>query len=310
MKTRSESGGVSCVSSQRCGKMQETSETVQQKGLRRMLDDNLLAEFAKTFYGYGNYDGHYWFVGMEEGGGNSSEEIAARLSVWNKRGRQELEDVAEFHRKISVGKYFESPPARAELQPTWNKLIRILLSAEGKLLSDKEDEAQTERVREYQRTSLGRTQGESCLIELLPLPSRSTRKKDWKYAKWTTLVQCVYRETYQDYYIPTRTRHIWERINQYKPRVVVFYSTSRDYRKWWEQIAGTSFSFDEASKVHTAHQYGTVFAIVDHPVRRWRNDYFHNAGQCIALERAKHCDEWGLSTEKSTSASFQRVQES
>jgi hypothetical protein len=32
-----------------------------------MSDDRLLERFIFRFYGYGNYDAKYWFVGMEEG---------------------------------------------------------------------------------------------------------------------------------------------------------------------------------------------------------------------------------------------------
>ena len=95
--------------------------------------DELLDTFAHTFYGYGNYKGAYWFIGMEEGGG-SFEDVVTRLSVWDHHGRLELEDVALFHNEIGYGSYFTKRP---RLQQTWNKLIRIVLSAEGKQLSEK-----------------------------------------------------------------------------------------------------------------------------------------------------------------------------
>ena len=115
---------------------------------------------------------------MEEGGGGSFENVETRLSTWQKRRRQELEDVAEFHRAIGLGQYFaEGSP----LQPTWSKPIRILLSAEGQFSSAEGQDQQKEKVRAYQRDSLGRTQGgKNCLIELLPLPRPSHSLKDWK----------------------------------------------------------------------------------------------------------------------------------
>lgn len=63
------------------------------------FDDQLLDAFAHTFYGYGNYNGGYWFIGIEERG-NSFQDVENRLSVWNSRGRPELEDVALFHKDI------------------------------------------------------------------------------------------------------------------------------------------------------------------------------------------------------------------
>ncbi|MFL7892770.1 MAG: hypothetical protein AB8I56_11970, partial [Anaerolineales bacterium] len=63
-----------------------------------MFNDTLLEDFINRFFGYGNFKGKYWFIGMEEGGGNSLEEINRRLDAWDMRGRREVEDVADYHR--------------------------------------------------------------------------------------------------------------------------------------------------------------------------------------------------------------------
>src|SRR5713226_7016665 len=97
-----------------------------------MFDDQLLTAFINHFYGYGNYDAKYWFVGMEEGGGNDFTEIVKRINAWDSRGRKELEDVAEYHKAIGITRLFDERP---RLQTTWNKMIRILLSAEGQRVS-------------------------------------------------------------------------------------------------------------------------------------------------------------------------------
>jgi hypothetical protein len=146
----------------------------------------------------------YWFIGMEEGGGDTFENVNKRLSEWNKRGRQELEDVAEFHMAIGLGELFNESP---KLQPTWNKLIRMLLSTKG------QQDIQMEQVQEYQRTLLGKApDGENCLIELLPLPSPSI--SDWIYTRHSGLAQLADRRTYKKHYIDIRAKHIQERINQ------------------------------------------------------------------------------------------------
>ena len=48
------------------------------------FDDTLLADFAQTFYGYGDYNGDYWFVGMEEGGGDSFQYIENCIVTWDR----------------------------------------------------------------------------------------------------------------------------------------------------------------------------------------------------------------------------------
>jgi hypothetical protein len=243
----------------------------------RMLSnhDDLFGDFADQFYGYGNYEGRFWFVGMEEGGGNTIDAIEAQLSAWKSRGRRELEDLVTFNADLHEERFFSE---RATLQPTWNKLIRILLSAEGQ-------DVQREHVRLYQRVSLGRPQGANCLIELLPLPSPSTNH--WIYADYSRLPQLISREKYRDYYLPARSKHIQARINQYRPAVVVFYGINPLYRKWWEYITDASFSFDRESEASMAKRDETLFLIVHHPASRGRgNDYFHAIGQRVASELA------------------------
>jgi hypothetical protein len=191
--------------------------------------------------------------------------------------------VALFHNEIGYGNYFEKRP---KLQQTWNKLIRILLSAEGTLLSEKRDEVRKELVREYQRTLLGRAHGQSCLIELLPLPSRSTKPKDWMFAEHSALDYCANREVYKAHFMPLRANHIKERIAQYTPQVVVFYGV--EYLSWWEQIADTPFFCDKTYGIRIAPRESTLFVIANHPVTPGiTNAYFHDIGQMIAYERAQ-----------------------
>lgn len=124
------------------------------------FNDELLEKIVDTFYGYGNYQGNYWFVGMEEAGGDFND-INNRINIWSNRGKQEIEDIAEYHIAMETWD--------ARIQPTWKGLIRIILSAKGRENIDRED------VRKYQINELGRKYKETCLLELLPLPSPSLK---------------------------------------------------------------------------------------------------------------------------------------
>ena len=55
------------------------------------LDDRLLQAYMEGFYGFGNYAGAYWFVGMEEGGGADAAYVTAKINAWRDHGRHELE---------------------------------------------------------------------------------------------------------------------------------------------------------------------------------------------------------------------------
>ncbi len=241
--------------------------------MTELFDDQLLGEFVQNFYGYGNYRGQFWFIGMEEGGGNSFPEINARLTAWENRGRNELEDVAEYHNDIGVMDWFNDKP---RLQPTWNKLIRILLSSSGQIPT-------TEQVRKYQQTLLGRPDGNTCLLELLPLPSPSIGQ--WLYAKHSKLPHLKNRETYRQECIASRITHLQGRINQYQPKGVIFYSLS--YQEYWKKIADVYF-YEDSERIYFGRNESTLFVITKHPAAKGiTSEYFHQVGQLIATSLAK-----------------------
>jgi hypothetical protein len=218
------------------------------------LDETLLQTFIETFYGYGNYAGDYWFVGMEEGCDTCDfAEISKRLSVWQGRGSHELEDVKGYHLDLGITWPFEAKPA---LQSTWKGLIRILLLAEGQ-------QPTVEQMRLYQRDVWGRVDGESCLLELLPLPSRSTGH--WIYADHSDLSFLSTRVAYMEACAGQRAAHIHRRIVEHRPKAVIFYSMNSWYRKWWQAIAGVEFVEAAEERLYWARVDGTTFVIMNHP---------------------------------------------
>ena len=238
-----------------------------------MFDDQLLQAFISGFYGYGNYDGKYWFVGIEEHGGELQKDIAQRLNAWDRRGRSELEDVVDYHREIGITHHFDE---RAVLQPTWNKIIRVLLGIEGR-------KPTTAEVKEYQKNQLARTNGKSCLIELLPLPSPKTNV--WLYyPKYSKLPFLKRRGDYIEHVKPQRIAHLKRRIEEHKPEVVVFYSMG--YQEDWHEIAGVEFQSTESDGVKVGKSKETLFVITKHPATTGvTNAYFHEIGQMIASSR-------------------------
>lgn len=246
---------------------QQPENPTTQKAMTEQFDDQLLGEFSQNFYGYGNYGGQFWFIGMEEGGGNSFAEVAKRLDAWRLRGRRELDDVAEYHTTIGVTHLFDDMP---KLQPTWKMLIRILLSSDGRIPT-------IEQVREYQRASLGRQAGNTCLVELLPLPSPSTGR--WLYAQHSSLPYLANRRIYKQTCLASRSAHLRERINEYRPAAVVFYGFS--YLKYWQAIAGVNL-LHESDGVYHGRDGATLFIVTKHPAATGvTNEYFHQVGRLI-----------------------------
>jgi hypothetical protein len=235
------------------------------------LDDVILQEFMHGFYGYGNYNAPFWFVGMEEGGGNSIEEINSRLQTWKKRGRREIEDVVAYHREFGISKYWEEKPP---LEATWNKIIRIYLAANGSIPT-------TDEVRFYQRDHLGREKQETCLLELLPLPSPSTNH--WLYADGSHIPALVSRQSYRDWLIPIRIKRLQDRIQTYRPLFVILYG--KTYLEHWKAISDAPLLYIDTLDIYSAELNGTLYVVTNHPVATGvSNEYFHNIGRMLAEE--------------------------
>lgn len=241
--------------------------------MNQYFDDELLQEFMYNFYGYGNYQGDYWFVGMEEGGGDSVAEINQRITTWDQRGRSELEDVVDYHRALGIDWPFAEKP---KLQSTWSKLIRVLLSMQGQ-------NPTTDEVRFYQQRHWARQTGSVCLLELLPLPSPSTRQ--WIYGQYSQLSDLVSREYYRTVWSELRVKALQQRILQHKPKVVIFYSFS--YLTYWQEITGDTLQLALSGNIYAQQHVDRLYVVLKHPVATGvTNEYFHQAGRYIHLNLA------------------------
>ena len=116
-------------------------------------------ERITAFVGYGNPDGRYWFVGMEEGlerGGDLAREIQIR-ATWNA-----VEDVHATRASLGLG-------MRGQ-HPTWRSMTRVALKLDGST-----DWSDTATVRNYKETELARSDGQTFLTEVMPLPATTHR---------------------------------------------------------------------------------------------------------------------------------------
>ncbi|WP_392482421.1 hypothetical protein [Nostoc sp. C110] len=242
---------------------------------QNFFNDELVEKIIDAFYGYGNYQGNYWFIGMEEAGGDFNE-INNRIKKWSEREQKEIEDIAEYHEAIGYGASFK-PGAKLDV-PVWRTLIRIILSAKGKDNIDLED------IRKYQIEELGRKDKETCLLELLPLPSPSL--KHWIYGEYSKLTFLSNRDTYKKYCVEKRVNHISQRIKEHQPKAVVFYGVGYEpyWRKITEKITDVEFSTtSEGFSICKNSQ--TVFVIAKHPVAIGvTSEYFYNIGRSIATK--------------------------
>ncbi len=253
-----------------------------------MLDSELLQQFMERFFGYGDLSADIWFVGMEEGGGNSEREITQRLVQWEKLGQGTVVDNADFHAGVQnsdgafMSYFFKGRP---KIQRTWAGLIRILLS-----VRDSQDNS-ADAVRAVQSSAWGRQDSDNCLLELLPLPSPGIG--EWHYNEWSQLPELASRELYRERYAEPRAKALAGLVADHSPRAVVFYSVSPDYLSQWSRVASVNLGSVEPEEMCRGNQGqsftarfqsrgGTLFVAIYHPVYTGlTKEYFAEVGRTI-----------------------------
>ena len=249
-------------------------------GNQSLLSTDLLSEYINTFYGYGDWGrAKFWFVGIEEGGGNEIENIQSRLNSWVKLGKTELLDCYEHH--CNMGSFTDANQGKLHTQ-TWTKLIITKLNTANSDFS-------TSSILNIQLKDWGSLKSDNLLIELLPLPSPgigtwSYRDKGWVDLK-SSLSFLQDRVSYESEVTPKRVEHIKARIAEHKPKVVLFYGSSK--KRYWNQIADmTNVSptcIFKKYKIRHLKQDGTLFIQCPQPKYVWAYDFWVNLGKEIAL---------------------------
>lgn len=238
------------------------------------ITNDLLQAYLYNFYGYGNLESNIWFIGKEEAGGKDKKDIDARLEAWFNSGKPLTVDLYDYHKKVfdikniassdsEMAKLFDKNAKGYKLQKTWAGLIKLQLATEGRY-----DGKQLSSVKAYQNQHLGRSGSENCLLELFPIASPSTSK--FAISKFFSLNLLENRSTYKKELSDHRIERIKQLIESYRPRVVVFYSTDAEYKKYWYRIANIDFEKKKIFKykkktVRALSNNGTLFLITPHP---------------------------------------------
>lgn len=230
------------------------------------LDKDLLHEFMRSFYGYGNPEARVWLVGMEEGAGHGFEEISSRLGVWAQNHRS-FEDARDYHIAFGLPEYFAPKPKAGR---TWTRLIRLVLAAKGA-------PQDRETILEIQRDRWGRMGGAVCLPELLPLPNPTTRH--WGYGEWTGDTNLATRGKYRKVWLTPRIDALRRLVSKHRPRVVVFYGKSN--APYWERIVGRPLAPEPSLDMGRADDGVTSWFSIRHPGDYLPGDYFSQAGDLI-----------------------------
>jgi len=113
-------------------------------------------ERMAAFQGYGNPDGKYWFIGLEEGIEGESDPTP---EIERRRNSGELVDLARAREKGGSG--------------AWYSMALIALKLDG--------DPNWKSPTGYKEQHLGRLDGNTFLTELYPLPTKDHKVKTWPY---------------------------------------------------------------------------------------------------------------------------------
>jgi hypothetical protein len=179
---------------------------------------------------------------MEPGG----DELEECVRLWLRLGKSELVDIAAHHEEHSKDWFSE----RSRSQPTWMKLIWLLLAYKG-------IEPTRDATLAYQRAHLGRANDETVLLEISALPAKHNGVP-------------VARELYRE----ERALLIRERMLQHQPSFVVFYTPGPSYAPTWNLIAGRTLVREEPVDVD-----GTTCLMTYHTNYKRDRAYWIGMGQ-------------------------------
>jgi len=234
-------------------------------------------DFMHEFYGYGNFEAPYWFVGMEEAGEDTHSYIRVRVDRWaNQRGA--LVDLKEFN-NIEWFEYFENN--HPIFQSTWRPLLLLLFNLKGHKTYLKKSRNLSD-MRIYQATQWGQKSGETCLAELFPLPCSSNRNAPWIYEKYKNRFPFLKTKTsYEKHLSNLRVFTLNSKITKYEPRFVIF--NGLRYMQEWTHISGATLQkkIVEGKNFYIAKPGNTTFVAIEHSSNRVPNKYFEKIGSYL-----------------------------
>jgi hypothetical protein len=214
--------------------------------MNNMQMEEDLKRMALESYGFGNWQGPYWFLGPEQAMSKNDAELNRRFEAWRDLGCHDLDDCSEFHRRINIH-HLHGRSVPAKLQPTWAKLLLVLMShfdpprcAGDRLL--------------YQVNEWGRLGGETCVIELSGLAAHSQR---------------VERSAESFLPLPERITKIRDMMRKYEPKFVLLYGRGRNgsCEKAWEKLTEGGAIIEEGTFAKIGRSSSTLIAwALRHPV--------------------------------------------
>lgn len=179
-----------------------------------------------NFAGYGSQSAPVWFIGFEEGLGKMDSEDSAK-SLKARGAFENTMDLYNAHLRLWEGGKLIDIERRTKFTPVWVWMAKIMLARNGH-----SSWRNTECAKEYIRSQLGRSMGETFLTELSPIPSRSAKDQNWM--KWFRA-----RDAQLDTKIKQRLEALKRVLKEKSPPLIICYGSKRT--KDFAELLGTEW---------------------------------------------------------------------
>ncbi len=166
------------------------------------------------FLGYGRPSAPVWFIGFEEGlGGMNLEEALQNLKA--RAGFEKTMDLYEAHLLLKRGGEMIDLKKMLPSTPVWQLMAKIMRAHDGH-----KDWTDIAPAKAYIQSRLGRSDGDTFLTELSPVPAGKATDKTWK----TFLNE---RDTNLDGKIRQRNEELKKLLKENCPSLVICYGQTR-----------------------------------------------------------------------------------
>ncbi len=200
----------------------------------------------ENFIGYGRLNAPVVFVGMEEGvgGGKNREPDATK----NERLIADLVKRSSYETIRDI----EAP---SKITSSWGPMCELMLRRDGYFRSNEDQKTYRDRIRQYQKRCLGKADGDTLLMELLPYPRASMMK--WPEA-YEGRFKCEH--TYRKVMLARRSEMLKREINAFDRELIVFYGTG--YAQTYKDLFKSEWR--EEDGFHIAKRGNTLAMISPH----------------------------------------------
>lgn len=192
------------------------------------IDEKALQHWIENFYGYGSWDARIWFVGYEEGGGDTPEEVAERVNYFFENcpdaGSKDLCDIRELYQRVrwtgSGRKSFTTQHEyrfgpHAVQNSIWKNLAAFVRGYNNMPAPD---------FLTYQREVFASlTERNEAWLHLYPLPAPHNHAWYYSWLDMPTLSFIKSRAMYEQALYQQRIGHLLSNLRMHKPEVVMMY---------------------------------------------------------------------------------------